>query len=577
MIQDRYFAGNPVSLQTSRSAMRPNPPRWFGSWCVGQLVPIFATSSIMPGDTFAIDFSSVVRSINPVFPVMDDMEITVEAYFVPHRVVMSRKSMSPDLNDSNHSWSAFIGAQDALLNMPTPGDVKLPVVHLSPTSFKVGGLADCLGFHKPSTLVIYPNALKFLAYYNIWNEYFREPNTLNPVTYSITTSNGRDLVNFHGVDAGIDPSAYSPYAVFRFPLAPVSRYHGYFGSALPWPQRNSTEIDFLQGLAPVRPFSDESLESGDNVDSVLYYRQIGSGSTVGNLVTNSGLRTGSSGQLGAYSNPATSSVGSIVPSNLWADLSEATAATVNQFRMAVQTQRWYENLARSGNKYSDLVHGMFGVRGNTLSDKAEYLGGVTCPIMVSQVAQTTSDSSGNGLGKVGAFSLSNPSGFLFRKSFTEHGTLMIVMCCRVRDSFTQGIQREDMRSERFDFYWPQFANIGEQPILKRELFSGASTDEDVFGYQEAWAEYRMFVDSVTGYLNPAVTGSIKGASFANVFASAPTLKSFLSAEGQIANVDETLEVKSTASGFQLYGSFEFHIDMVRPMPLYSIPGLVDHH
>lgn len=580
MPHDAYFQGNPTRLDVSRSMHRARP-RWSGSWNVGRLIPIFATSSVMPGDTFRMSINSAIRMVKPVVPVMDDMEITIEAYFVPHRLVLSRKSMSPDVNDSNHSWSAFIGAQDSLLNMPTPGDVKLPcvIVGQSSSGYTVGSVGDCLGYHKPTTSAQYVNALKALAYTSIWNEYFREPSTAVPVTYSISSSAASptgSLVAFTGADAGITSGGASNVTLWD-PF-PVSRYHGYFGSALPWPQRNSSQVDLPLGdNAPVyagvydNPSPDNG-SGGGYTAQPLRFRYLG--------WTPPQTPHG----LGVYNAQLVDMDGSgygseLAPSNLFADLSQATAASVNQFRLAVQTQRWYEALARSGNKYSDLINGMFGVRAPSMTDRPEYLGGFTAPINVSQVASLSGDASTGTLGDVGAFSLSNPSGFLFTKSFTEHGTLMVVACCRVRESFAQGIQREDFRFDRFDFYWTQFANLGEQPILTKELYNTGTpaVDDLVFGYQEAWAEYRMFNDIVTGYMNPNSSQSIGFYTYANYFASAPTLKGYLNASSQADIVDRTLSVDHNTAGFQLFGQFEFDINMVRPMPTYSIPGLVDHH
>lgn len=582
MPHDQYFQGNPTRLDTSRSMFRARP-RWTGSWNVGRLIPIFATSSVMPGDTFKVSLTSAIRMVRPIAPVMDDMDITIEAFFVPHRLVLSRKSMSPDVNDSNHSWSAFIGAQDSLLNMPTPGDVKLPAVAVgfNANSFVVGSVGDCLKYHKSTTGYSFVNCLKTLAYCSIWNEFFREPSTQVPVTYSIASSGASPsgyLVNFTGPDVNIPagmvdtPTAWEPF--------PVSRYHGYFGSALPWPQRNSAQVDLPLGdSAPVYAGLNVN-PAPDNFYPTYYFN---SAWTYPSSSYNLGIQGGSGTAFIDTGNAITPSgsqnLAPVMPANLYADLSTATAASVNQFRLAVQTQRWYEALARSGNKYSDLINGMFGVRAPSMTDRPEYLGGFTAPINVSQVASLSGDASTGSLGDVGAFSLSNPSGFLFTKSFTEHGTLMIVACCRVRESFSQGIDREDSRFDRFDFYWPQFANLGEQPILMKELYNTgvAASDNVVFGYQEAWAEYRMFNDAVTGYMNPTASPSIGFYTYANMFSSAPTLKGYLSASSQVTNVDRTLSVNHTAAGFQLFGQFEFQIQTVRPMPTYSIPGLVDHH
>lgn len=597
MADNAYFAGNPTRLDISRSKMRVHP-RWTGQWNVGHLVPIFATQ-VMPGSTYSMSVNSAIRMITPVVPVMDDMDITIEAFYVPNRLLLSRKTMSPDLNDSNHSWAAFIGAQDSLLNMPTPGDVVLPCFTVgmaddtaatysdgSSDIALAGGLADCLGYPLWDTVgfsdhqfAYKVNCLKPLAYYAIWNDYFREPNTQTPVTYSIVERpHFEGAIQLVGEDAGItsDMQAEDESTLISLvPLAGVSRYHGYFGSALPWPQRNSTQVQLPLGdLAPVK--------TGTERHSVLfpefaYANPLKFSSNLDQPLTgnyDSGVKLGSL----VFADGSSSIDGQVaVPNNLYADLSSATAASVNQFRLAVQTQRWYEALARSGNKYHDLIAGMFNVYGDAPLDRPEYLGGFTAPINLSQVASTAETGSGvnSGLGKVGAFSLSNPGGFLFSKSFTEHGILMVVACCRVKESFSQGVSREDIRFDRLQFYWPQFASLGEQPVWSQEVVLSPDYMDDVFGYQEAWAEERMIPDLVTGQFRAG--GNMEQWTYVNNFSAVPTLKGYLDARNQVAQVDKTIAVNASTAGFQLFGQFEFDITMVKPMPLYSIPGLVDHH
>lgn len=586
MPNNEYFQANPTRLDVSRSKMTLTP-RWTGSWQTGKLVPIFASSSIMPGDTVKMDVSAAIRTITPKFPVMDDMDITIEAFFVPHRLVLSRKSMSPDVNDSNHSWAAFIGAQDSLLNMPTPGSVELPRLYVGSYSngssdpYNVGGLADCLGFSRPqvgaNAVASYTvNPLKPLAYYSIWNEYFRDPNTMSPVTYTIGNNGSYDCIEFTGLDAGVGHSTYGAYHIQQFTLAPVCRYHGYFGSALPWPQRNLNQVELPLGqFAPVVSTSD--LHDTTSALEPLHFRKT---TDLGDASW-SHVNTNQYGQTQANPDAGIGAAASIYPDNLWTDLSTATAATINQFREKVQEQRWYEALSRGGNKLEDLNYSMFGVRGPSVTSRPEYLGGVRIPISISQVANTaggTASVQGQlSLGSTGAFSLTNLNNFLFTKSFTEHGTLMVVACCRVHDSFGQGIAREDTKFERFEYYWPQFANLGEQRIRGKELFvtGTALVDDSTFGYQEAWAEYRMIPDVVTGKCRPGQ--DLEFVTYVNNFGTLPSLKGFLSAEDQKNNVDKTLQVGLLAAGFQFYGQFQFGITMTRPMPLYSIPGLVDHH
>lgn len=582
-MNDKYFEGNPIHLDVSRSKFHFSP-RWTGTWNTGKLVPIFATSLIQPGDgIYNFDLASAIRMVTPAFPTMDDLEITVEAYFVPNRLLLSRKTMSPDVNDSNHSWAAFLGSQDSTLNMPLPGNsISLPTFQVKDAGVGlIGGLSDCLGYpFVPSSGNNYDvNCLKVLAYYSIWNEFFREPNCQIPVTFSLSGNN----CSVTGTDALI---ASSTHDISVIPLAPVSRYHGYFGSCLPWPQRNTDTVNIpLGGLAELKATTSEyaagstttpfyfGYSAGSNEADFLYMK---GGKTVhgDTLAIDSG---NDSIVIDDQATPAGTT--GFVRTNLYANLATATAASVNAFRIAVQTQRWYEHLARSGNKYSDMIAGMWGVNTSTLQDRPEYLGGFTAPISITQVASTAATSDAK-VGATGAFSLSNPHGRFVNKSFTEHGVFMVVACVRAKDSFCQGISREDTKFDRLDYFWNEFSSLGEQPVLKKELYCQGygAADNQVFGYQEAWAEYRMMPDRVTGYARPNQSDPLGAAlTYCNNFAGSPTLKSFLDASGQASTVDRTLIDTNASQKYQFYGQFQFDFDMVRPMPLHSIPGLVDHH
>lgn len=268
---------------------------------------------------------------------------------------------------------------------------------------------------------------------------------------------------------------------------------------------------------------------------------------------------------------------------LKADLSTASGVAINQLRLLVQTQRFYEALARGGNRIGEMTASMFGVTPSDYAqDRPEYLGGKRIPIAMDQVANTAGASAGQAgqtLGSLGAYSNTGDSSFYFEKSFDTWGTITCVICVRTNETFSQGIQRRYTRKSRFDFYWPQFANLGEQPILKKEAFIGKdayrSQGEEVFGYQEAWAEYRYLPDIVSGHLRP--DQDLAAYTYANNFASEPTLPGYIDGTAIAANVDRTLVVPGSTAGFQFIGDFSFNIIATRPMPRYSIPGLVDHH
>lgn len=586
------FQLNPTKLDISRSRI-PLNHTWTGSFKAGLLIPIFSYGDVLPGDTFKVSMSCVVRSTTPVAPVMDDAYLDVFAFFVPHELVLSRQSMSPSVNDSNHSFKAIMGAQDSLLNMPLPdNDAKIPVVNFGAgdissgddSPFAIGSLSDYLcmpdgGVSVKGHWVRKISCLEPLAYYSIWNDFFRDPNTMNPVTYSIipgsTTTEGEDYVSFSGGPNGhvFGGGLHQARIGNLGTVMPTCRFHGYFGSALPWPQRNSESV--------LLPLGDDAPVVSPNSSQPSYWVKDGDDlplSVTSTLV--SGGQGSASGPLSAGAQGATAQATLIYP-NLVADLSKATAASVNQFRQAVQLQRWYEALARGGNRMSELKQSMFGVTPHNLGDdRAEYLGGKRIRLNVTQVANTAgtnvSTATQQSIGSTGAYSLTSDSDFYFTKSFDSWGTIMFVATVRTHDSFHQGLKRRYTRRSKFDFYWPQFANLGEQEINDNEIYwSDQNDSQSVFGYQEAWAEYRYEPDAVCGLMRPGQSVSYWG--YCNHFSQVPTLPGYLSAESEQENIDRTLQVSGETAGFQYIGQFGFDITAVRPMPLYSIPGLVDHH
>lgn len=584
------FSGNPVRLDTARSKFAM-PFKHKTTFSAGKLIPIFSYGDVLPGDTFKVDMSALVRMTTPVFPTMDDAYLDVYFFFTPHKLVLSRQSMSPAVTDSNHSWSAFIGAQDNLLNMPTPSEVKLPFVSLGADDDKdaqLHSLTDYLGIgvgaHAADKWCI--NCLEPLAYYSIWNNYFRDENTQNPVVYSLNAAgssadpdfNGRSSCEFSGGPDGADWGE-GWYIGGTGSIMPVCRPHGYFGSALPWPQRNLTQVEIpLLGSADVYQADDDYLVSrgsGDAVGSlgVSVAGEEGAVSTDWTVA----LLNASSGDW-----TDTEAVG-VRRGALKADLSTASGVAINQLRLLVQTQRFYEALARGGNRIGEMTATMFGVTPSDYAqDRPEYLGGKRIPIAMDQVANTAgpgAGSEGQTLGSLGAYSNTGDSSFYFEKSFDTWGTITCVVCVRTNETFSQGLPRRYSRKSRMDFYWPQFANLGEQPILKRELFiedEKKAANTEVFGYQEAWAEYRYLPDIVSGELRPEQ--DLGSYTYANEFSNYPTLAGYIDGGDAIAaNVDRTLVVPSSTAGFQFIGDFSFNIIATRPMPRYSIPGLVDHH
>lgn len=621
MDSKQYFQGNPVRLDTSRSRFNLSHD-WTGTFNTGKAVPFLAYSDILPGDTFKLDCSAVIRGLTPVAPVMGNAYLDIAFFFVPYKELLSRAMMSPSVNDSNHSWAAFIGAQDSLLNMPLPSNnVKLPGLYVTSKSRsslngssvvgdfipKPGSLADMLGYGLPysnfdlkrvvgNSNYAYSNSqvscLEPLSYFKVWNDFYRDPNTMAPITYSVYNPGNSGLLFDELLFSGgsFDKSAADSkdFIGDANSLLDVCRFHGYFGSALPWPQRNAEGVQI--------PFSSDEF---DVVSSATLHDTVNPVRLAASAAGNSYLSREQDDSL-LLANASSSS--SINRTNLVVDVAKL-GLDVSALRFSVQLQRWYEALARGGNRIGELTASMFGVTPKDISDgKAEFLGGKRIPIVQSQVVSTAAQTEGgSGLGTAGAISHTTDIGSYFTKSFDTWGCLIGIACVRCDDQYFTGRPRRTMRANRFDFYWPQFANLGEQPILKSELSeyaknSGRGFDEvyassrhniaspepgDVFGYQEAWAEYRYWPSVITSLVSPSAANANVGQAYwsyaTNNQMDEVSLGNFLNASFQKADVDNTLAVSSTASGFQWLMNAHFDIVATRPMPMYSIPGLVDHH
>lgn len=566
-----FMQRNPVRLDISRSKFRMTP-RWTGEFDAYELCPILSYTDVLPGDTFKLSTSFVIRMSTPVAPVMDDLFLDVAFYFVPHELILSRSYMSPSVNDSNHSWKAFIGAQDSLLNMPVPdGSIQLPAVLVNASNYVVGGILDCMGVPAASQNYLI-NCLAPLAFMAVWNENYRDPNTENPGVFTVSSGE----IYFTWAAVGLSSSREFGRAI----LPHTCRFHGYFGSALPWPQRNSETVTMPLGTsAPVvqdpanRNFELQGATSG----------------TVGTVIPSGGTNNEPL-EIVSSAGDFTATESLRYSKGLIVDLANASAVSINTFRLAVQEQRWYEALARGGNRIDELTAALFGVMPKDAGgNQPEYLGGKRIPLQVSQVNVTAnSDVSGaanNGVGNTGAFSLTADSDYYFTKSFDRWGSIIGVATVRYRDSFGHSLNRMFTRKDRFDFYFPQFANLGEQPVYKHEIdvrnrntTSGPEfPSSDVFGYQEAWADYRTIPDITAGLVRPG--GSLQHWTYAQDHntSGSNTLAAFLQAGTAKDAIDRSLVVGSSTSGFQFLAQFQHEIVAVRPMPTYSIPGLVDHH
>ncbi|WNK12392.1 MAG: major capsid protein [Microvirus sp.] len=501
----------------------------------GYLVPIMC-EEVLPGDTFNVNVTMFGRLATPIFPVMDNLHLDSFFFFVPNRLVWN-------------NWVKFMGEQD---NPADSISYSIPQQVSPAGGYAVGSLQDYFGLPTAGQVgnsnTVSHSALPIRAYNLIYNQWFRDENLQNSVT----------------VDKGDGPDS-SPTT--NYTLLRRGKRHDYFTSALPWPQKGGTAVTLPLGTsAPVL--------TNNNTITL-------SSSTFGNKKLQAGnFVAGLNGGLTAEqtSTPVVD-VKFGNQSGLYADLSAATAATINQLRQSFQIQKLLERDARGGTRYTEIIRSHFGVASpDARLQRPEYLGGGSTPINISPIAQT----GGTGAqgtttpqGNLAAFGTYMAKGHGFTQSFVEHGHVIGLISVRADLTYQQGIRRFWSRSTRYDFYFPAFATLGEQAILNKEIFcDGSSNDSNVFGYQERWAEYRYNPSQITGLFKSTSAGTIDPWHYSQKFTSLPTLNSTFIQD--TPPLSRNLAVGASANGQQLLLDAFFHINAARPLPMYSVPGLIDH-
>lgn len=534
------FALNPTGVNMSRSRFdRSHSLKT--TFDVGQLIPL-CVEEVLPGDTFSVQTSKVVRLQTLLHPLMDNLYLDTYWFFVPNRLVWDH-------------WENFMGQNDASPWIPQVNYSVPQTTAPSDLGWSSGSLADYLGIpvSVPSLSV---SSLPFRAYCKIVNDWFRDENLDDPVPFF---TGDADTVgqNGYGTQTVVQKNLLCVYGAAPYVVA---KYHDYFTSALPAPQKgpqvlvgasSSTQLPVTTGL----PIMDTT-----NAEPMVWKNTSGNlpGSSASLVIANNtGRVVNSSSSTNAGSN-------FYVPANLYADVAASSfGIDIRDLRNAFQMQKFYEKLARGGSRYIELIKTFFGVTSpDSRLQRSEYLGGNRIPININQVIQQSATTETSPQGNVAGMSVTTDTHADFTHSFTEHGYVMCLAVCRYKHSYQQGLNRMWSRKTKFDYYWPIFANLSEQGIRNKEIYAQGSSltgedprNDEIFGYTEAWAEYRFHPDCVTGEMRSNSPLPLDSWHLGDDYSQLPSLSSAWIREDK-STVDRVLAVSSVVSN-QLFGDFYF--------------------
>jgi hypothetical protein len=510
----------------------------------GDLVPIYV-DEVLPADTFKIDLNSLVRMSTPLYPVMDNCDIDYYMFFVPARLLWEHFENLMGQNDSSF-WAENVEYTTPVTTAPKGG-------------WENGTIADYFGI--PTGVEnLKVNSLPFRAYAKIWNDWFKDENLQQPVTMSKTdaTTEGSNTGNkLTDAEAG------------GLPLK-VAKHKDYFTSCLPSPQKGEAVQLPLNGNAYIKYASgtkdNEYYKLQDSNDKNRYGLY---------LSDYENYQNGSVRIKATLGEPFKNIKDDKTREDIYlaADLGSVTATTINELRNAIAVQHILERDARTGTRYKEYLKGAWGVTSpDARLDRSEYIGGCRVPININQVIQTSSTNETSPQGNAGAYSMTTNSQHMCTYSATEHGYVIGLACVRVQHSYQYGLRRMWTRSTRFSYYDPMLANLGEQAVLNQEIYAqGNEKDEEVFGYQEAWADYKYRTNEVTCEMRSNYAQTLDAWHYADKYTSLPTLSDKWIKESK-ENIDRTIAVQS-ANSHQFICNFYFEQTWTRAMPVYNIPGL----
>ncbi len=549
-INDHKFS-QVVNVDIKRSTFNRNSGKKT-SFNAGLLVPVYL-DEVLPGDTFDMKMSFVSRLTTPIYPTMDNLDLEFFAFYCPNRVLWS-------------GWEELNGENKTSAWMPSSPPDTVP--QSSSGVVQSGSLLDYLGLPVGLDCSKYPvSSLPIRLYFRIFNDWFRDQNFQAP-----TIGANGNPIRMSGQAPIVSPNS----------LFSVNKPHDYFSSCLPAPQKGASQLIpiELNQLIPVITSSGVAYnKSGTDFNKMTLTGQDGTLKDTGVLAGIGGGLVGDTNE--AFTPSGTPIFENLAPRNLWADPRNMniSGSTISDLRTAFQLQKLYERDARSGTRYVEMLKAHFGVDAQDYRlQRTEYLGKISTKVGIHQVAQTSSTDSTSPQGNVAAFAYANGSGSLFNKSFVEHGYVMICAVARQRKTYQQGVEKFWFRKDRFDFYYPALANISEQPVRVKEIYAldpDPENGEAVWGYNEAWADYRYKPSQVTGKMRSGVSGSFSAYHYADYYSSIPTLSDTWLRDNSKENVDRTIAVTSSQAD-QIICDIAFHCKATRPMPVYSIPGMVDH-